>query len=120
MRLRATTWLVALVLALAACATTVGGLRADAQAAAVTASTYADQTARLLQADLITVADAQKRLDVIRQVRTSLREVEKQINACEAAKQTTCDPARVALSSSRAALAQVEVWLIEQEKRRKP
>lgn len=109
-----------LVLALAACASTIGGMRADAEAAAQTLRTYTQQTTRLLQADLVTKAEAQKRLAIIEQARSSLREVERQLNACETAGQQTCEAARIALATSRSTLNQVELWLIDQQKRSKP
>ena len=95
-------------------------LRASIKTAITTAESYTVRTTRLLQADLITWQQAEDRLTIIKQAEAALGSATKAAATCDPATPATCDLARISYDSAQTALDGIELWLIEQEKRKRP
>ena len=88
------------------------------------ADSYTVRTTNLLQADLITADEAKKRSALLKQAKQALDTAKNAWAECATSMPATsgvppCDQARVSLDAANALLAQVETWLIEQEKGKK-
>lgn len=93
-------------------------LRANIKAAIDSADSYTVRTTKLLQADLITVPQAEERLAKIKQAQAALRIATAEVKTCDTTKPETCNAAIVSYNSANALLGEVENWLIQQEARK--
>ena len=104
---------VALVALLAGCGAVP--VRNQIQAAANTASAYAERTTALLNQKLITIEEAEARLAQLRRTQTVLLTARATLTACDVNKQSSCDGATLGLNAARNALSEYEVYLLAKE-----
>lgn len=108
------------LLTVAGCANTGAAIKAGYGVA----DSYAQRATNLLQADLITVDEAKKRSALLKQAKQALDTAKNAWAECVAAAgpisvgPPTCDQARVSLDAANVLLAQVEAWLISEEKKK--
>ena len=113
-------YLTALYLAVALAMTSCAGtnLTATIKTGYDTADIYTQQTTQLLQADLITSAEAQNRLDLIKQAHAGLDAAKAAAAQCQTSvtTPTACNNAQVAYDAANTVLNQVLAWLISHGK----
>jgi len=92
-------------------------VRNQIQAAADTATSYANRTTMLLNRDLISIEEASTRLSQLRQTENALRTARVLLDQCLAKGDTKCEGASVGLSTARSALNEYEIYLLTHEKK---